>query len=99
VGEERLPLPPRGKVVGNREIGEAWRGGVGRRRRRQRGGGGGHGAVGIEIGISATEEDQLFYFILHEQDQLSRWWTDRMGSKSEIEFLSNQSMVVYRLVN
>jgi hypothetical protein len=23
VGEERLPLPPYGKVVGNREIGEA----------------------------------------------------------------------------
>ena len=44
VGEERLPLPAGGQVVGDREIGEAWRGGVGRRRRER--GGGGHGAVG-----------------------------------------------------
>jgi hypothetical protein len=34
MGEERFPLPARGQVVGDREIGESWRvGGLGRRRR------------------------------------------------------------------
>ena len=52
VGEQRLPLPAGGQVVGDREIGEAWRGGVGRRRRER--GGGGHGAVGSGIGIERS---------------------------------------------
>jgi len=49
VGEERLPLPAGGQVVGDREIGDAWSGDVGRRRREGWGGGSSHGVAGMEI--------------------------------------------------